>query len=225
MTAIYERPPTTQESALREIRRMILAGEFAPGEPIRQEAVADRLSVSRVPIREALKSLLTEGLVSYEAHRGYSVTELSADDFAEVYRLRDLLEAEAIHTALDGIDRTTSDALATEMERWHAEIVSAAGDIPTITEANRRLHFTIFDAADRPRLARLLHQLWDATDVYRAVYFSGADNRDRVHREHLALIDAVRDADAKAAIEISAQHRETSLRTVVALVNGATTSR
>ena len=93
MTTAFVRPPTAQEAVLAEIRRLIVSGELAPGAPVRQEAVAERLGVSRVPVREALKVLEGEGHVVYAAHRGYVVAELSVDDLTEVYRLRELLEA------------------------------------------------------------------------------------------------------------------------------------
>jgi DNA-binding GntR family transcriptional regulator len=88
VTARSVRPPTTQEAVLAELRRMIARGEIRPGAQIVQDALADELGVSRVPLREALKMLEGEGLVTYRPHHGYFVTELSLADLLEVYRIR-----------------------------------------------------------------------------------------------------------------------------------------
>lgn len=215
MSVSYVRPPTTQEATAAELRRLILAGELAPGEPLRQEALADRLGVSRVPIREALKSLAAEGLVTYAAHRGYTVTEVSAADLAEVYHLRDLLESEAIVLAISRLGDDQCAALADTLSAA-ADAVDRAIDPGELRETNRRLHFLLFEAAERPRLIRLLDGLWDVSDVYRALYFADPANLPHIHDEHAALIDAVRRADSAAAVRISRAHRERSRATVSA---------
>lgn len=216
-TARFERPPTAQEAVLAELRRMLVTGELAPGTPIRQEALAERLGVSRVPLREALKVLEGEGQVGYAAHRGYVVAELSVDDLVEVYRMRELLEAEAIRAA---VLHVTDDLVAAM--RAAAASVDAAGtadDVAEITAANRRLHFLLFDAAGMPRLTRALRQLWDATDVYRSVYFASVANRERVHHEHDALIAAVARRDPEAAVALQAEHRAHSVAAVTAAIS------
>jgi DNA-binding GntR family transcriptional regulator len=214
VTATFERPPTATEAVIVELRRLLVAGELAPGAPVRQEALAERLGVSRVPLREALKVLEGEGQVHYHRHRGYVVAQLSVDDLVEVYRMRELLEAEAIRAALRHVD----DDLVAEMRTAAADVEAAAqaDDVTEITAANRRLHFLLFDAAGMPRLARTLRQLWDATDVYRSVYFAGPNNRDRVHHEHDDLIRAVARRDADAAVAIQAEHRAHSVAAVTA---------
>ena len=96
----FRRPPTAQEAVLAELRRAIVTGELAPGEQVLQDALAERFGVSRVPLREALKILEGEGQVTYRPHRGYFVAELDVDDLREVYRIRDLLESEAVRVAV-----------------------------------------------------------------------------------------------------------------------------
>ncbi len=96
----FSRPPTAQEAVLVELRKEIASGALRPGEQVLQEAIADRLGVSRVPLREALKILEGEGQVVYHPHRGYFVAELSVADLVEVYRIRDLLEAEAVEVGV-----------------------------------------------------------------------------------------------------------------------------
>jgi DNA-binding GntR family transcriptional regulator len=195
-----------------------VAGELAPGAPVRQEAVAERLGVSRVPVREALKVLEGEGHVVYLPHRGYVVAELSVEDLTEVYRLRELLEAEAIRVAVPRLDEPT--VAAVEEAAQAVDAAGRRGDLAAMTAHNRELHFLVFDAAGMPRLSRLLRQLWDATDVYRSVYFAGKANRARVLHDHADLVDALRARDVRRAVAVQKSHRDHSVVAVTRALEG-----
>lgn len=200
-----KRPPTAQAFALAELRRMIIAGDVGAGQPLRQDALAARLGVSRVPLREAFKVLEGEGQVTYEPHRGYRVAELSLADLLEVYRIRQLLETEAAHAATGRAGEATIQAMqdaAREVERS-----SAGAEILPMTEANRQFHFALFSAAGMPRLERLIAMLWDATDTYRFIYYGVPTNRQRVEAEHQLIIDALAARDAQLLIRQLDEHR------------------
>jgi DNA-binding GntR family transcriptional regulator len=199
------RPPTAQQYVLDELRRAITTGRLRPGDPIRQEALAEQFDVSRVPLREALKTLEGEGLVTYKAHRGYCVGRLSLDDLREVYLIRDLLEAEAIRRAVDHL--TDEGLKAVERAQDDVERAAAAGDVTAMAEANRRFHMTIFEGAGLPRLVRMIRTLWDSTDAYRSLYYADEPNRQRVVEEHRAALDLLRRRDAGALVESLAAHR------------------
>lgn len=199
------RPPTAQQFVLDELRRAITSGELKPGAPIRQDALAERLDVSRVPLREALKMLESEGLVVHHAHRGYFVTELSLADLSEIYRIREILEAEAVRAATA---RMSPETLASLLEaQREVERTGAAGDVTAMAAANRRFHFLLIEASGMPRLVRLIGTLWDATDAYRSLYYGEALNRERVVHEHRAVLDALRDGDAEQAVQRLDEHR------------------
>jgi DNA-binding GntR family transcriptional regulator len=217
-TTAFVRPPTAQEAVLTELRRLLVTGELAPGAPVRQEAVAERLGVSRVPVREALKVLEGEGALVYAPHRGYVVAELSVDDLVEVYRLREMLEAEAIRVAVPRL--TDADIRAISATAAHVDAAGRAGDLVAMTAANRDFHFLLFDAAGMTRLSRTLRQLWDATDVYRAVYFGETGNRERVHADHAELLAALRARDVRRAVAAQKSHRDHSVAAVSAALTG-----
>jgi len=204
--AAFQRPPTAQEAVLAELRRFVATGRLRPGQKIVQDALAVRLGVSRVPLREALKILEGEGQVTYLAHRGYFVTELSLSDLLEVYRIREILEAEAVTTAVPQMTAEDIDRL----EKAERDVRAAAvmADVSAMTSANRRFHFALIEACALPRLVRLICLLWDATEVYRAVYYNDAHNREVVDAEHRALVAAVRAGDAATALLVLAEHRE-----------------
>lgn len=204
-----QRPRTAQEFALAELRRGIVTGELVPGQPIRQDAIAERLGISRVPLREALKILEGEGQVTYRPHRGYLVTDLSLEDLSEVYRIRELLESEAARVAAnrmrdDDLDRIV--AAQDEFEKAHE-----VGDLTMLTSTNRTFHFALLEAANMPRLVRLVRVLWDATDAYRSVYYNDEANRRRVIREHRKVIKAARARDADQLVDVLNAHRDAAV--------------
>jgi DNA-binding GntR family transcriptional regulator len=213
----YGRHPTAQEAVLAQLRRAIAGGRLRPGQQLVQDALAEQLGVSRVPLREALKILEGEGAVVYEPRRGYFVAELSLADLEEVYRIRDLLETEAVRVAVPRLgpdDLAALDAHAGECAR-----AGRAADLDAMAEANRRLHFALIEASGMPRLARLARILWDATDVYRTVYYSEGLNRARVDEEHAAIAAAARAGDAERCAALLRAHREhavAALRTLLA---------
>ena len=206
MSEVFRRPPTAQEAVLAELRRLITAGLLRPGQQIVQDALAVQFGVSRVPLREALKILEGEGQVTYVAHRGYFVTELSLSDLIEVYRIREILEAEAVSIAVPQM--TAEDIHRLEEAERDVRAAADIADVVAMTSANRRLHFAILDACALPRLIWLIRLMWDATEVYRSVYYNDAHNREMVDSEHRALVAAVRAGDATAALGVLTEHRE-----------------
>jgi DNA-binding GntR family transcriptional regulator len=200
---------TVQHATLLALREAIAAGRYEPGQPLRQETLAADFGVSVPPVREALKTLEAEGQVVYAPRRGYSVARLSRAELREAYRIRDLLETEAISRAVGTLTR---DDLARmrgavrDMDR-----AQRSADVAAMTAANRRFHFTVFEAAAMPRMADMIRMLWDGTDHYRSRYFATAAHRDRVRAEHAEIMQAVAGGDAAAAAELSRRHRDHAL--------------
>lgn len=195
---------------------MLAAGALVPGQQLVQEDLAESLGVSRVPIRESLKILEGEGLVTYHPNRGYFVTELSAEDLVEVYRIREILEAEALaHAVLE-----VSDADIADIEAILDRVDNAAehGDLPALTEANRAFHFAIIELSGKNRLSRIIRQLWDASDIYRTVYFRDPINRHRIRSEHLEIVRALKARDAQALIAAQKNHRDHAVASVNQLI-------
>lgn len=206
MSETFHKPPTAQEAVLAELRRFIATGRLRPGEQFVQDALAAELGVSRVPLREALKILEGEGQVTYLAHRGYFVTQLSLSDLVEVYRIREILEAEAIRVGVPQMTIEDVDRLEEAMREVQA--AAAVADVVTMTQANRRLHFALIEACGLPRLVRIIRLLWDATEVYRSVYYTEPHNRDLVETEHHDLVAAAKAGDVARTLQVLDQHRQ-----------------
>lgn len=205
----YRRPLTAQEAVLSELRRKILEGEIGPGEPIRQGYLADQLQTSRVPVREALKTLEGENLVTYVPHRGYTVADLDYDELAEIYHIRRLLESDAVQAALVHLTAAGFEQLKATLDE--IEAASEAGEIATVAAANRRFHFGLFRPSGMNRLVRLIENLWDASDSYRSVYFADRANLRRINLEHRQVLGAAIAGDTYEVLRLLQFHRDHAL--------------
>jgi DNA-binding GntR family transcriptional regulator len=218
MCAMAERAPlprTAEAIAASDLRAAIVRGDLVPGAKIRQEATARELGVSLIPLREALKTLAGEGLVTYHPQRGYFVTELPDDAIAQIYSVRSLLEAETEREAMPRVGERETTAL-----RGHIRSEQRAAedhDAVEVIAANRRFHFTVFERCENPWLVRFVTQLWDAVDPYRVLSYRRvwleADEQlvpAEIVAEHEAIATALERGNADRALRLLEQHRRRS---------------
>jgi DNA-binding GntR family transcriptional regulator len=201
----FHRPPTTQEAVLDELRELIRSGRLGPGEHIVQDSLADDLGISRVPLREALKIMQAEGHVTYAAHRGYAVAELSVADLREIHRIRELIEPEAIRAAMAAM--TLDHVRRIEELEGDVRAAAATGDVVAMSQANRRFHQALLEPCGLPRLLWHIGLLWDATEVYRLMLYADDSGRERVETEHRRVVQAVVAADVEGVVQQLAEHR------------------
>jgi DNA-binding GntR family transcriptional regulator len=208
-------PRTSDAIAAAELRDAIIRGALAPGEKIRQEATAQQLGMSLIPVREALKTLAGEGVVTYHAQRGYFVTELPATAIGEIYIVRDLLERETEQLAIPHLTAADLESMHTHL-RDQARAV-AHEDAVEMIAANRRFHFAIFDRCENAWLRRFVTQLWDTLDPYRVLSFRRMWLEDpaehasaEILEEHERILAALESHDRKPALRLLEQHRSRS---------------
>jgi GntR family transcriptional regulator, rspAB operon transcriptional repressor len=187
------------EYAYAELKRAIVCGELAAGSKLDLEVLASRLGISRMPIREALGRLHSQGLVSIHPQRATHVAELSWSDMVETYDARSALEGLLAERA--AVNATPEDiaALEAEIER-QAELVDAA-DLEGFLASDRAFHFRLFEIARAPRTIEILEGLRNVAERYIYLYLSDPALRaDSVaaHREIVSLC-AAHDPDALAA--------------------------
>lgn len=209
MEATAGGPSTTTQHALDGLRRAIVAGELRPGARIGQDEFAQALGVSIAPVREALRILEQEGQVTYLPRRGYFVTTLQIGDLEEIYGLRAVLEDRAAKHALASLDDSELERITLAAR----DFVNAvhAGDVTAALEANRRFHLAILDSPDRPHTMRVIRQLWDSTEAYRALYYNLENERHSAVDSHDRILAALRERDAKQLVAELAAHRDDAL--------------
>jgi DNA-binding GntR family transcriptional regulator len=191
------------EAVAREVREAILDGRLAPGTRIRQEELATRLGTSRVPVREALRQLEMEGLVTLVPHVGARVAVLDRAEYSELYRMREAVEPMVI---AESAPRMTDERLARLRE--HARLIEGAVEDPsTWLDHDRRFHLESYAAAPMPRALQLIERFWNQTQQYRRAYFYAVRERlDVVTTEHDLILDALERRDGVEAERLQRSH-------------------
>ncbi|MGW4119610.1 GntR family transcriptional regulator [Nocardia sp. NPDC004711] len=187
-----------------ELERMIVTGELLPGQPIRQVLMADRLGVSRLPIREALRHLAAEGLVEHEHNVGYTVARLQQSDFDQIYLMRAVLEREVLLS----LPAFPAEVLA-EVTRAAELVVEAAqqGDVLAMRLQNHAFHFAIFERSPLNLVVAEIRRLWTLAMPYHAAYLYDPAARARVVAEHDQMIEALTRHDNARLVELMNEHR------------------
>ncbi|MEU6904240.1 GntR family transcriptional regulator [Streptomyces coeruleorubidus] len=186
------------------IKHMITSGDLLPGQQIRQEHMAAALGVSRLPVREALRQLVADGLVVHVHHVGFAVARLSRSEFDQVYLMRRLLETEVIR----GLPRPTADQLA-EIESLAEEVERAAADLdlPRMRTLNSRFHMAIFDLSELNLVVGEIKRIWTWALPYHSVYLYDDAGRTRVLAEHKEMVTALGTGDMQRLAELMDAHR------------------
>ncbi len=177
------------------IRHAILNRTLAPGSRINQYQLAEDLHVSLVPVREALKTLEAEGLVTITPRRGAFVTEISMDDLDDLYFARKLIEGEAIALACQHLSEQDFVILRRIMDEMKA--ATASDDLHAFMQHNRDFHMHIYRSTNNRYLLQVIDNLWERSELYRYRYMFVLRNADLVHQEHdeIFAVCLARDAD------------------------------
>lgn len=189
---------------LEAIRLRILTGAYPEGEPLRQDAIADELGVSRIPIREALRQLEAEGLVVFNPHRGAVVSSLSLDEIDEVFALRADIEAGLLRRAIPSLDREHVARAAEILDRY--EHALRVRDVIAYGELNWQFHSTLYDPAARPVTLAVAQRLHQQADRYLRMQLALTHGESRANVEHRAILDAARRKDVRKATALLRDH-------------------
>lgn len=184
---------------LAELRKAISQGDLAPGEQIRQQLWADRIGVSRPPLREALEILTAEGLVLHGLHQGYFVTKFSRDEMQQLYTMRLLLEQEA----LKAIEWPDDEQLATLDDKADKIEEHARAGRPDIAmQELAEFYLAVYGLSSRKLIVDEIQRLWIKTTAYRSLSLDIMRDPTRPsHRLHL-IVDLVRQRNLERLREV-----------------------
>ncbi len=208
---------TLQHIVTDQLRSAILGGRLGPGDRLQHDELARQLGVSRMPVREALRVLHSEGLVELRPHRGAIVVDLRPEEVGEIFEIRAMLEARAAELAAPQLTdetiaylRDVLDELArtTDEERWQT--------------LNTEFHTAIYPASGWPRLCALIDQQRNVVAPYNRLASVHLGRMASAHAEHQEILEAARHRDGKRLARLTVEHIR---RTARELMDYLTTRR
>jgi DNA-binding GntR family transcriptional regulator len=199
----------TEESAgsrvARGLRDRLRTGAIPPGTVLSQSDIAAEYGVSRIPVRDALHVLSTEGLV-HLAVTGAVVTGLSIPELQELYELREAVEPVVTAIAVRNVGRAEIAQMAALADQMETGEMTPGEWL----EANARFHALVYERADRPRMVALTEQLRRLTDRYVYLHLDVIGDVEHLHEEHRQILAAVRRGDPREVAELTRLHLATS---------------
>jgi DNA-binding GntR family transcriptional regulator len=194
--------PALYEQVAERLRNRIFAHELAPGAWVDEQALAEEFGISRTPLREALKVLAAEGLVTMKVRRGAYVTEVSEKDLRDVYHLLALLEADAAAEVAARADATDLAAL----QALHDELEAAVADRDRFFAVNERFHMALLERADNRWRLQMVADLRKVMKLNRHHSLLKRGRIEESLAEHRTLMAALRAGDAQAARDGMQRH-------------------
>ena len=198
------RRQTVASMTVEALRERILRGDFPDGEPLRQDALADELGVSRIPVREALRQLEAEGLVSFSPHRGAVVSTLSLDEIDELFELRADIESDLLRRSIPRMTDEQFDRATEVLDAF--EDALAAGEASRWGPLNWHFHAALYAPAQRNFTMGVLQKLHQHSDRYFRMQVLLAGGGHSASQEHRAIAAAVRKRDVKTATQLMRAH-------------------
>jgi DNA-binding GntR family transcriptional regulator len=207
--------PSIPDVVYRQLRRDLARGVYKPG-PIRIRPIAERFGVSATPVREALRRLEAEGLVTLRKNQ-IVVNALSEGELREIFAIRSELEAFALRRGADVIK--DDPELLGELESLVRVMDQYEHQPEEWRTANESFHMRIYRAAGMPRLFSLIDSLWIAVEPYLRLYVSTAGSFRAAQEEHRSMLQSLRGGDGDAAAETLRRHLSETEEVVAAGIN------
>ena len=198
------------------LREAILRGDLQPGERLMELQLADKLGVSRTPIREAIRMLEQEGLAVTVPRKGAEVAKMTLKGMEDVLEIRGALDELAVELACERITEEQLNDLKKRKQDFEVSLKS--GNLKHIAEADVHFHDVIYDATCNPKLINLLNNLREQIYRYRVEYIKKAENHPILIEEHEAIYKALSKRDkqaAKASIYRHVENQATAVKQVI----------
>lgn len=212
MTRSFPQSLTKNDFAYVQLRELILTGALEPGSQLQQGKLAEEMGVSTTPLREAIRRLSSEGLITLAAHRDARVANVTQREAEDLYTVRKQLDPLAAELAAK--ERTVAELEAIQEAEKHLQPLTNDGNIEALL-AHREFHRRIYQASHNDILTDMLERLWDKADRYRVIGLrlrgDSVDETKRVADEHHELVEAISVQDSDRARKAMEDHINSSL--------------
>lgn len=196
---------TISEQISAQLAEDIITGNIKPGEKLEEQVIAERFKVSRTPVRDAFKQLISTGLIESKPHRGVTVINLEIEQLSELFEA--LGEIEALCARLSAQRMTTVERKNLENLHRKSREVLKSDDILRYSDLNEQIHFAIHEGSHNAVLTGVARDLWRRLSPFRrSIFFRRANRMSNSSDEHNELIEAILDADMKRAQSAMSGH-------------------
>lgn len=195
------------------LRQAILTGELKPGERLMEIHLANKLGVSRTPIREAIRKLELEGLVTMVPRRGAEVAQITEKSMNDVLEVRRAMDALCVELACDRITAEELEQLKAACDGFEAAVKT--GDVKKIAQADVALHDIIVQATGNQRLIQLVNNLSEQMYRYRFEYIKDSSQHERLVEEHRIIYQSIVQKDKETASQAAKTHIDNQERSII----------
>ncbi|WP_414731710.1 GntR family transcriptional regulator [Williamsia sp.] len=195
---------SAQAGIFDELRRVILDGSAPPGSAIPVGSVAELFGVSAIPVREALKTLVGEGLVDHRTGGGYYVAQLTLTELREIYIVRGVLEEAALTRAC--ALATGADLDLARVQHRALQEATIAGDRRAYHVHSRRFHQALVNPCGMHRLLNMFDSTWDITEPFQVMQRATGPTQLQLHADHEKMINAMARRDAAELVAVAQEH-------------------
>lgn len=199
------------------LRQAILRGEMEPGERLMEIQLAQKLGVSRTPIREAIRKLELEGLVIMIPRKGAEVAHITEKDMKDVLEVRSTLEELVVELAIKNATDEKIEELKSANKVFESAIVSK--DVVNIVEADVKFHDILYSMTDNARLIQIINNLREQMYRYRLEYVKDARTHSILISEHNDIINQIREKNVEVAKTVIHQHINNQEKGIIRLLN------
>lgn len=207
-----------REIAYEQLKHAIITGQIPAGSRIVETAYADRLHISRTPLREALQKLERDGLVEYVLHRGVIVRAFTISDVEEIFAIRNAMMMLLLPSVVENAKEEDIEKLYKIVQE--IDVALEAGDMQRTAELNRSFHKSLEQLSDKRRIMRVIESQEEYIMKFSAVSISSIERRQVVNQEHYQMVEMLRNKDLKGLLALHHHHLEESKSACLNAIKG-----
>jgi DNA-binding GntR family transcriptional regulator len=202
------------------LRKAILSGDLKPGERLMEKQLAEKMGVSRTPVREAIRKLELEGFVVMVPRKGAQVADITEKDIQDVLEVRGALEGLAVRLACENMDNEDLAHLKQAMNEFSA--AAKKEDVDVMIEKDVEFHDIIFKATKNEKLIQIVNNLREQIHRYRVAYLKSFDDLKAIEEEHEQIVYAIENKKPSLAEKLAAAHIKNQEKAVIQFIRKGT---